>query len=275
MQYCKRGYFRWGEISRKCWQDISRGGHFHDSTRISFIKKYGSYFCVGVIFAKKTKTRKLPPRQNVHVYIIVCGTWYSKPFQHCIVICRTAGRCALHHRGPDQEDSKGRFYRHDNYTEPNSCQGRGQKNQGQYWYDYYTEPNSRQGRGQKNQGQYWYDHYTEPISRQGRGQKNQGQYWYGHFTEPSWHWYRKGAKKIKVSIDKITTLNLTLAKEGGKKIKVSTCIHMITTLNLTLAKEGGKKIKVIIDMITTLNLTLAKERGKKSRSVSTWSQHWT
>ena len=23
--YCKRGYFRWGKISRKCWQGISRG----------------------------------------------------------------------------------------------------------------------------------------------------------------------------------------------------------------------------------------------------------
>ena len=38
--YCKRarGYFRWGKISRKCWQDISRGGNFHDTTPISFIK---------------------------------------------------------------------------------------------------------------------------------------------------------------------------------------------------------------------------------------------
>ena len=24
---CKRGYYRWGEISQKCWQDISRGGN--------------------------------------------------------------------------------------------------------------------------------------------------------------------------------------------------------------------------------------------------------
>ena len=69
--YCKRGYFRWGKISRKCWQDISRGGNFHDTTPISFIKVYGFYFRVGVIFAKKTKarkTRKLPPRENFHVY---------------------------------------------------------------------------------------------------------------------------------------------------------------------------------------------------------------
>ena len=73
IEYCKRGYFRWGKISRKCWRDISRGGNFHDTTNISFIKAYGFYFRVGVIFAKKTKarkTRKLPPRENYHVYSI-------------------------------------------------------------------------------------------------------------------------------------------------------------------------------------------------------------
>ena len=71
--YCKRGYFRWGKISRKCWQDISRGGNFHDTTHISFIKAGGFYFRVGVIFAMKTKarnTQKLPPRENFHVYSI-------------------------------------------------------------------------------------------------------------------------------------------------------------------------------------------------------------
>ena len=70
--YCKRGYFRWGEISQKGWQDISRGDNFHDNSPISFIKAYGFYFRVGVIFAKKTKeqkTSKLPPRENFHVYI--------------------------------------------------------------------------------------------------------------------------------------------------------------------------------------------------------------
>ena len=69
--YCKRGYFRWGKISQKCWQDVSHGGNFHDTSPISFIKAYGFYFRVGVIFAKKTrarKTRKLPPRENFHVY---------------------------------------------------------------------------------------------------------------------------------------------------------------------------------------------------------------
>ena len=74
MKYCKRGYFRWGKISQKCSKDISRGGNFPDSTPISFIKAYGFYFRVGVIFAKKTKawkTRKLPPRENFHVYSIL------------------------------------------------------------------------------------------------------------------------------------------------------------------------------------------------------------
>ena len=72
--YCKRGYFRWGKISRKCWQDISRGGNFHDTAPISFIKAYGFNFRVGVIFAKKTKARKMrklpptPPPKNFHVY---------------------------------------------------------------------------------------------------------------------------------------------------------------------------------------------------------------
>ena len=57
-----------GGISRKCWQDISRGGNFHDIAYISFIKAYGFYFRVGVIFAKKTKTRKLSPREKFHFY---------------------------------------------------------------------------------------------------------------------------------------------------------------------------------------------------------------
>ena len=68
--YCKRGYFRWGKISRKCWQDISRGGNFHDPAPISFIKAYGFYFRAGVILAKKTKTRKLPPPGNFNVYSV-------------------------------------------------------------------------------------------------------------------------------------------------------------------------------------------------------------
>ena len=99
--YCKRGYFRWGKISRKCWQDISRGGNFHETTPFSFISSYGFYFRVGVIFAKKTKsrkTRKLPPRENFHVYSS-SEVRYNKIkdmylyFEHCynglfITVCR-------------------------------------------------------------------------------------------------------------------------------------------------------------------------------------------
>ena len=39
--------FAGGEISRKCWQDISRGGNFHDTIPISFIKAYGFFFTSG------------------------------------------------------------------------------------------------------------------------------------------------------------------------------------------------------------------------------------
>ena len=78
--YCKRGYFRWGKISRKCWQDVSFGGNFYDTTPISFIKAYGFYFHVGLIFMKKTKARKkrkLPPRENFHVYKICLSVCLS------------------------------------------------------------------------------------------------------------------------------------------------------------------------------------------------------
>ena len=71
IQYCKRGYLCWGKISRKCWQDLSRGGNFHDISPISLIKPYGFYFPAGEIFAKYAKSRKarkLPPRENFHVY---------------------------------------------------------------------------------------------------------------------------------------------------------------------------------------------------------------
>ena len=71
--YCKRGYFRWAKISQKYWKDLSSGGNFHDSIHISLIKSYGFYFRVGEIFANKAisrKTRKLPPRENFHIYSI-------------------------------------------------------------------------------------------------------------------------------------------------------------------------------------------------------------
>ena len=75
-KYCKHGHFRWGKISRKCWQDLSRGVNFHNVSSISLIKSYGFYFPVGEIFVKKTISRKmpkLPPCQNFHVYSPVNG----------------------------------------------------------------------------------------------------------------------------------------------------------------------------------------------------------
>ena len=57
--YCKHGYFRWGKFSQKCWLDISCRGKFHGTTLISFIKAYGFYFPVAVIFEKKIKERKM------------------------------------------------------------------------------------------------------------------------------------------------------------------------------------------------------------------------
>ena len=50
--------FAGGKISRKRWQDISRGGYFHNTTPICFKNVYGFCFRVGVIFAKKTNARK-------------------------------------------------------------------------------------------------------------------------------------------------------------------------------------------------------------------------
>ena len=59
--YCKRGYFRWGGILRKCWQDISRGGNFHDITHISFIKVSFSH---GGNFQEEDQSTKITPTQK-------------------------------------------------------------------------------------------------------------------------------------------------------------------------------------------------------------------
>ena len=56
--------FAGGKFREKFVKTFHLGGNFHDTTPISFIKAYGFYFRVGVIFAKKTKgqnTGKLPP----------------------------------------------------------------------------------------------------------------------------------------------------------------------------------------------------------------------
>ena len=78
MTYCKRGYFRWGKISQKCWQDLSHGSNFHDTTHIFFIKSYTCrfYFCPQEIFAEKSISRKLSQRENSHVYSILSEHGY-------------------------------------------------------------------------------------------------------------------------------------------------------------------------------------------------------
>ena len=96
IEYCKSGYFRWGKIRRKLRQDISHGGNFHDTAPISFIKAYGFYFCVGVIFAKKTKawkTRKIPPRENFprlqYIYNeeLYNEMWWLANSKWCMGVC--------------------------------------------------------------------------------------------------------------------------------------------------------------------------------------------
>ena len=78
--YCKHGYFRWGEILRKCWQDISCGGNFHDNTTISFIKAYGFYFRVGVIFAKRQKREKREnyPHAKISTFTVLINILFNQ-----------------------------------------------------------------------------------------------------------------------------------------------------------------------------------------------------
>ena len=61
--------FGGGGISRKCLEDLSHGGYFHDTSPFSIIKSYGFYFTRGINFrkeanisknAKITLTRKSP-----------------------------------------------------------------------------------------------------------------------------------------------------------------------------------------------------------------------
>ena len=54
----KSDYFQWGNISLKCWHEISRGGKFQDNTPISLKKLYGFYFGAGEFIAKKAISPK-------------------------------------------------------------------------------------------------------------------------------------------------------------------------------------------------------------------------
>ena len=51
--HCKCGYFRWGETLRICWQALSHGCNFQDTSPICWIKSYGFYFHVGEIFCEE------------------------------------------------------------------------------------------------------------------------------------------------------------------------------------------------------------------------------
>ena len=67
--YHKRGHFCLEKVLRKCWQDFSLGGNFHDTkcTPISFIKAYawvlfsrGNNFCEEDKSAKNSKITLTP-----------------------------------------------------------------------------------------------------------------------------------------------------------------------------------------------------------------------
>ena len=72
LYYYKRGYFRWGKISRKCWQELSRWGYFHDISPTFLNKVLWVLFPRGGNFreedyiaknVKFTPTRKFPRLQ--------------------------------------------------------------------------------------------------------------------------------------------------------------------------------------------------------------------
>ena len=72
--YYKRGYFRWEKISRKYWQDLSRGGNFHDNTHIAycFNKVIWVLFLRWGIFLKR-QCHENAPREKFHVHNILPG----------------------------------------------------------------------------------------------------------------------------------------------------------------------------------------------------------
>ena len=73
LTYCKRGCFRWGKITRKWWQDISRGGNFHDTAPI-FLQKG-----IWVLFSRRRQKRE--KRENFHVYSTF--TWVIALCKNC------------------------------------------------------------------------------------------------------------------------------------------------------------------------------------------------
>ena len=66
LKYCKCVFFSLGEISGKCWQDISRGGNFHYTTPIPFKKAYGFLFPSGGNFRDEDKSAKNYPHVKIY-----------------------------------------------------------------------------------------------------------------------------------------------------------------------------------------------------------------
>ena len=56
-RYCNCGYFRWGRISWKCWQDLSCGDNFHNISLINLLNLMGFIFPDGN-FTKKVISQK-------------------------------------------------------------------------------------------------------------------------------------------------------------------------------------------------------------------------
>ena len=78
--------FAGGKFRKNVGKKFHLGGNFYDTTPISFIKAYGYYLRVGIIFAKKTKahkTRKLTLRENFYDY----STFFSVAHFHDFVAC--------------------------------------------------------------------------------------------------------------------------------------------------------------------------------------------
>ena len=84
--------FAGGKFCEHVGKTFHVGGNFHDISHISLIKSYGFYFPTGEIFTKKAKsrkTRKLPQRENFHIYS------YSTRLRHigitlsvvCLSVC--------------------------------------------------------------------------------------------------------------------------------------------------------------------------------------------
>ena len=89
-RYCKCGYFRLRKISWKWKTDITRECYFRDARAIYIAVYRGCYFRVGVIFAIivwSRKTRKLPPRENFHVYSMTLVQGHDIPLGHGQQLC--------------------------------------------------------------------------------------------------------------------------------------------------------------------------------------------